>query len=349
VSGAGTKSWDRTGGVAQDRRWFPTGYAISRDEWTFTRTDNVALTAQPFLDSRWDRQKLSQARVKTAALVDALPDIAVPRLNFIWHTGFCCSTLIAQALNSGAKSLALCEPEVFAHIAFAERGLHGKAGDLPALKRLGFHFLGRTPAPVEAVTIKPAPAANRLLPDAAHSTRGKMLFLYSDCRSFLLSIRKLGPDGAGYVRQMFRALAADGCAPATTPNLNDLELAALVWQMQIAQMRAHWPKGGASLDCDAFLADMPGAMTKIASFLELDLHAEDFRALAGQGFFSRNAKERGNAHDADARRREHGALADQLGNELDRVVRWSYELFPATPRGAPLDESLITIEKAYLS
>jgi hypothetical protein len=78
------------------------------------------------------------------------------------------------------------------------------------------------------------------------------------------------------------------------------------------------------------------------------LHAEDFHALTEQGFFSRNAKQPGAAHDAEARRREHSAVADELGDELERVVRWSYDLFPGTPRDAPLDDPLIKIEKAYL-
>ena len=53
-----------------------------------------------------------------------------------------------------------------------------------------FYLLGRPFDIEERTTIKPTNSCNYILRDAVSLTEGKHLFLYSDCRSFLISLQR---------------------------------------------------------------------------------------------------------------------------------------------------------------
>jgi hypothetical protein len=288
-------------------------------------------------------------------MIARLP-LQTPRPCMIWHTGFCCSTLLAKALDGPGRNLSLCEPQVLVDVVDAKRA--GKfARDLPpAVPQLAFHLLSRGFAPEELVTLKPAPAANVLLRDAATQTSGPMLFLFSDCRSFLVSICKLGENGRKYVRSLFLAMLHDDHVQAQWPapkllSMSDLELATIVWHMQIAEFLRNWPLLGAgraaSLDCDAFLASPVDTLRKLDHFFALGLGEEHLESVASGPLFRRNAKTGEDSFDASRRLKEHAQTAQQLGGDLDRIVAGSYAICRTTPRGAPLPEPLVPIDKVY--
>ena len=335
--------------------WFPEGFDQNRNEFRFVAADRSDLSSQSFLDWRWNRSGAKRQTAGATAMIARLSP-QNPRPSIIWHTGFCCSTLLAKALDRPGRNLSLCEPQVLVDVVDAKRA--GKfARDLsPAVPQLAFHLLSRGFAPEERVTLKPAPAANVLLRDAGTQTSGPMLFLYSDCRSFLVSICKLGETGRKYVRSLFLAMLHDDHVQTKWPapklmSMSDLELAAIVWHMQIAEFLRNWPLLGAgraaSLDCDAFLALPVDTLRRLDAFFSLGLgnnHPEE--AISGP-LFRRNAKTGEDSFDASRRLKEHAQIARQLGRALDRIVAGSYAICPTTPRGAPLPEPLVPIHKVY--
>ncbi len=335
-----------------DPAWFPTHLDRASGSLRFVRTDYPIIASQSFLDHRWDRGLLEQNSTGVSSLLPLLPP-EQPNLNLIWHTGFCCSTLLAKAVTEPASNLSLCEPQILVDVAEAKRAPQTRASDVP---KLVLHLLARRLSREIAVTVKPAPAANVLLRDAATQTAGSMLFLYSDCGSFLVSVAKLATEGRNYARRMFLAILGDGhpqgqWSPKQLLSLSDLQVAALLWHMQIDEFLRSWPlveSRARSLDCEAFLADPVETLIRLDDFFSLGLGRNKILEVTSGPVFRTNAKDGRSPLDAESRRGQNEAVIRRLGTELERIVAWSYEVCPATPRGAPLPNPLVTIEKKYV-
>lgn len=307
----------------------------------FVRTDRASLSAEPFLDHRWRAPDAADAVLPLADLPPAGPE--APRINFIWHSSFCASTLLAGCLDSPGLSLALKEPRALVILAAMKRS--GRLDDGLAQAVCG--LLARRFAPDEQILIKASDSANCLVPEAAALTRGRMLLLHSDCESFVLSMARQGRAGFAYVRDRFRTLAADGHPAGAWPvtellRLTDLELAALVWRMQMDVLEAASERLGdraRSLDCRLLLEDPARVLPRIDDFLELGLGRERLETVAAGPLFRRDAKRPGRAFNAGTRSEERAQLRAQLGPDLPAVLRAMEGVFPRPPRLArPLIE-----------
>jgi hypothetical protein len=339
----------------EDPRWFAHGFDARRAEVGFVAADRASLASQTFLDWRWGRAGAAYRRENGAALIARLPK-EKPAPAIIWHTAFCCSTLLAKALDLPGRNLSLCEPQILVYAAEAKRaGLLARA-PLVSAPQLTFHLLSRGFASDERVTIKPAPAANTLLREAATQTSGPMLVLYSDCRSFLISVYKLGEQGRKYVRTAFIYLLGDERAETQWPMpkilaLTDLELAAMVWHMQMAELLRAWPlltPGRiASLDCDAFLETPVETLCRVDEFLSLGLGRQHLRKVVAGPLFRHNAKTGEEQFDTLRRKNEQDQIGRTIGPDLDRIVAQSYEICTTTPRAAPLPQPIVPTNKAY--
>lgn len=324
--------------------WFPDNVDFNRNTFGFVQTTREALSGNSFLDARWDRAALARADIPISTVVSATEALPRLELNFIWHTAFCCSTLIARCLDSVGENLALKEPQILILLAEAKRAgnLAQRNGALDA----SFKLLARRPQPRESVLIKPTNAVNNMIPEAVRATDGRMLFLYSDCRSFLISIAKKGEMGRIFARKLFGLFAADGHEQAKWPmqtlfELSDLQVAALVWHMQIAEFRK--ARGGsrtAALNCDTFLANPLETLSRLNDFFDLKFSAEKIGAIASSPLLSQNAKDTSQSFSARQRGAEADGIAKSLGSELDIVVEWSFRACPETPRENPLGATL---------
>jgi hypothetical protein len=336
-----------------DPHWFPEGFDSHRGEFLLVAADRPLLAAQTFLDGRWERSGLPRMRAGSA--IDRLPATNNPA-RIIWHTGFCCSTLLARMLDRPSRNLSLCEPQVLVDIA-AERRTGAISRDAASsAAQHALVLLSRPFSPGEHVTIKPSPAANALLQLITMHPAPRMLFLYSDCRSFLISIYKMGEEGRKYIRRLFLALLADGHIQARWPTaklltMSDLELAAVLWHMQIAEFLRVWPAiepgSAASLDCDAFLASPEDTSVRLDRLFSLGIGAEYLRDVIAGPLFRRNSKTGEADFDVTRRTGEHRRIGREIGDDLNRIVAQSYQICHDTPRTLPLPNPLVPIEKSY--
>ncbi len=334
--------------LLSDPHWFADDLDLENRVLRFVRVDRALLSDTPFLDERMDRTGRATAALP---LDDATGTSGpAPRLHFIWHTAFCLSTLIAHALDMPGENLSLREPRILMNLGRAKRTRWAAQNGLErALPDATFRLLARRFAPAEQILIKPTNTVNTLMHDAASLTDGRMLFLYSDCRSFLISIAKKRQEGYVFARKLFAILAADGhpfgrLAPRQLLEMSDLQIAALVWHMQIAEMRnamAMLGQRAASLNCDDFLANPKGALAALDGFFDLDLGAARIDAVAASDLLKRDAKNTDAAYDGARRASEAGDTAKMLGTDLPRVIEWSYGAAPETPKGAPLPQPLV--------
>jgi hypothetical protein len=323
--------------VIGNAAWFPDNVDFNRGTFGFVRTDRKALAKESFLDSRWNRSTLSRVDIPIPAVSSATERLPRPELNFIWHTAFCCSTLIARCLDAENVNLSLKEPQILIPLAEAKRGGRQISGASDAV----FKLLARGR---EQVVVKPTNAVNNLVPDALRTTDGRMLFLYSDCRSFLISTAKKGEMGRIFARKLFGLFAADGHGQAKWPwqtlfELSDMQVAALVWHMQIAEFRRSWDAArSAALNCDDFLSHPRETLEKLNAFFALGLPAS--RLDAALPLLARNAKDTNESFSAERRAIEANDTAKTFNGELDTVVEWSYRACPETPCENPLETTL---------
>ncbi len=322
-----------------DPGWFLHDLDPSSGRAGFARTDRAALSAAPFLDHQW--REASAVDAVLPQLPAAGPD--APRLNFIWHTSFCASTLLAACLDSPGRCLALKEPRALVLLADLKRA--GHLAHAPGLARSVFSLLGRRFDADEQVLIKPSNGANTLIIEAAAQTQGRMLLLHSDCESFVLSVARKGQAGFAYVRDLFRALAADGHPLTRWPvddliRLTDLQLSALVWRMQMDMLEVASQRLGErarSLDCRVFLEDPDLVLPRIDDFLGLGIGAQELEQAAAGPLFSRDAKRPGQAYSARGRADDQARLRAHLGADLAAAVRTMEAVFPNPPKlGNPL-------------
>jgi hypothetical protein len=336
-----------------DPHWFSEGFDSQRGEFLLVAADRPLLAAQTFLDGRWERS--GSPRLRAGSAIDR-PSATSNPARIIWHTGFCCSTLLARMLDRPSRNLSLCEPQVLVDIAAARRTGAVSRDAASSAAQHALVLLSRPFSPGEHVTIKPSPAANALLQLITVPAGQRMLFLYSDCRSFLISIYKMGEEGRKYIRRLFLALLADGHIQARWPTvkllmMSDLELAAVLWHMQIAEFLRVWPAlepgSAASLDCDAFLGSPEDASVRLNKLFSLGIGAEYLRDVIAGPLFHRNSKTGEAEFDVTRRAVEHQRIEQEIGGDLDRIVAQSYQLCRDTPRTVPLPNPLLPIEKSY--
>ena len=328
----------------------PQGFDLHDSEWFlhdidpvsvragFVRADRESLSATPFLDHRWRPADRVDATLPLASL--PVPTEA-PRLSFIWHTSFCASTLLATALDSPGRCLSLKEPRALVILAAMKR--NGDLGPGASLAKSAFGLMARRFAEDEHILIKPSNGANALIPEAAALTRGRMLLLYSDCESFVLSMARQGRSGFAYVRERFASLTADGHPISRWPvshllRLTDLELTALVWRMEMDVLEAASQGLGdraRSLDCRLLLDDPGLVLTKADDFLDLGIGRERLSLAAHGSLLQRDAKNPSQAYDARSKAEEKARLRAMIGPDLPEVVRLIEQVFPRPAKLAP--------------
>ncbi|MBV9991978.1 MAG: hypothetical protein JOZ72_11890 [Alphaproteobacteria bacterium] len=293
----------------------------------------------------------------SAAFRFVADDSARPRINFIWHSAYCCSTAIAAALDVAGRNRSLFEPQILARVAqMRRRADRTHRGDISWLSDAVFRLLSRPRADGAAVTLKPAPASNYLVADAAAKTDGKMLFLASDCRSFLLACMRYGENRRRFVRGLFNEIRGDDetaqrWTPGAVAGLTDLEIAGLTWQLQVARFSRDLKRLGdraASLDSRTFLSNPRETIARIWRFLELPGEASESPAIRDDVYLHRHSKYGDEPFTPEAGLAAGRDLDPEMSKELDRIVEATHALF-ADPRDAlSLPNPLIVSDKADL-
>ncbi|HTG37535.1 hypothetical protein [Sphingomonas sp.] len=289
-----------------------------------------------------------QMRRQSAFLTDeylakAIPEaIAAPRIaalrviegttrqHFIFHSAFCCSTLLANALDHPGSAMTFKEPVLLNDLSGWRRRGAG-AGELR--DRLGdmLRLLGAS-TPTEAcaiikpsnVTLALAPAMLTLRPDA------RALLLYAPLETFVASVASKGMWGRLWVRDLWKKLAADGLCElgfetGAAMEWTDLQVAAMGWLAQhrlFAAMADQFGPRVVTMDSAALLANPRHAIGALSAHFALGLSADAIRDIVDGPAFSRNAKtgERFGPADRDA---VHAAARAANRDEVEKVAAWT--------------------------
>jgi hypothetical protein len=231
------------------------------------------------MSPRWYRESvfLDPARIKGTCVIQtdlawlqaAADHIPWQPTGLIFHTAFCGSTLMAQALDALYESLPLREPEVLGNVMFylkskqSNQQAGGEQGKPQWLERV-MRLLSRRVIPQQGTVIKANDYANPLMIDLLHWRNDlPILFMYTPLEEFLAGCLK-AENRRAWIRGRYQSIpagAADLLGGVEIAALDDNaygEMAAVYWSYNVALYHrarlAAAPKLR-SLDFNAMLAN----------------------------------------------------------------------------------------------
>ena len=339
--------------LAADPAWLPHKMDIAKGAIRFARIDRQGISREAFLDNRMSSSVAAWADVRIADIAHeagALP-ASILQPAFIFHTAFCCSTLMARALDTKGEALALKEPDILMDLANAYRMAKGPDArrTVDSARRLVMRLLARPHENAERVVIKPTNTANNLAPIVAESG-ARAVFLFGDLKGFLVSVLKKGEACKAFVRKQYAIFALDEAGVGGIPErqalgLTDLQIAALVWrhQMELFTRILNTP-GTAhvrSLDFRVLLDRPADALIAASEHLQLGIDAQTLKEAAKGPVFQKNSKFGDQDYDAGARARDEAALMERHGEELAMIEKWAMRLKLANDISSDLPKPLL--------
>ncbi len=303
-------------------------------EALFLRMSRDGYVRSSFLDKRTITVDGNVYGVPLADLLDRFREARPTprRINYIFHTAFCGSTLLSRCLDRPGACLAYKEPLVLHQLCFLRRrDPRPNAAALPTpFLDLALALLGRSYHTDEIPLVKPADSCINLACEllTAHPASAGVL-LYARLEAFLVSMLK-NPKRRRYVRGMIDRARTDLAAAGHHPDfdaeaLSDAQVAAFVWvglmrpyQALLAGERLRLR----SLDASVFFDQPAPVLEAAARLFDLALDENDIRA-AVDGVFTRKAKDPYQAFDKAAYAAQNERLAQRLVDEIEEGLAWA--------------------------
>jgi hypothetical protein len=315
--------------ITTDAAWLPNRYDESQDLVHFvrlTREEHRAVTfiTDEYIPAEAPRLVLRRSDVAAAAGPPA-------PMHFIFHSAYCCSTVLARAVDIEGVSMGLKEPLILNDlVGWRRRG----ADPRQLAQRLDevLTLLARPFAPGEAVVVKPSNVLNGVAPAMLGlRPRSRAILLYAPLPDFLRSIARKGLWGRRWVRELFIGQLRDGMVDLGLGeqhylDLTDLQVAAAGWLAQHGAFAGMVERFGAArvrtLDSATLLARPGDAMTALSDLFGLGLDPPAVeRILAGPAFTSHSKSNAGfSAADRLAEQRD---AAETHADEIEKVAVWA--------------------------
>ena len=252
-------------------------------------------------------------------------------LHFIFHSAFCCSTLLARAFERPGTTMALKEPYLFNDLVGVRHRSEAQGAAFVERLESALSLLSRPFGAGEAVIIKPSNVANALAPAMmAMRPNARAVLLYAPLATYLKSIVKKGIDGRLWVRDLLVKLISDniidlGLAGEDYLRLTDIQAAAVGWLAQhalFARMAAKNPDRVRTLDSETLLERPHDALVGLAHLFDLELSKAEIDAIVAGPAFGSHSKtgSRFGSKDRDA---EYAQAAQGHRDELAKVMVWA--------------------------
>lgn len=260
---------------------------------------------------------------------DAARLIVPGRLNFIFHSAYCCSTLLANAYDRPGTAFSLKEPMLLNDlVGWRHRG--GEPQKIGAALADALGLMTRPLTPGEIGVAKPSNVVNGLARAmlAIRKDAGVIL-LHAPLDQYLRSIVQKGLWGRLWVRDLLAKMLKDGLVDLGFEAQDyflqsDLQVAAVGWLAQhqlFTRMTETWPDRVRTLDSTVLLARPLEALAATDRLFGLkdDTAA---RQMIVETIFSRHSKF-GTSFDARQRDVEQRQAAEVHAEELEKVAIWA--------------------------
>lgn len=224
---------------------FPARIRFADDKVYFVKMSPRWFSESVFLDPA--RMKGTYVIESNLQWTQAIADkIAWHPTNFIFHTAFCGSTLMTQALGAMYNSLPLREPEVLGNVLFYLRSKKNSDEQKKLWLARVIHLLSRSYDPQQYVVVKTNDFANPLIVDLAKwRSNLPILFMYTPLSEFLAGCLK-ADNRREWIRNRFNSVKS--LAPKLLNKENPFsaeenaygEMAAIYWSYNIALYHKAW-------------------------------------------------------------------------------------------------------------
>jgi hypothetical protein len=314
--------------ITRDPNWLAHRYVESRDRIQFRHVTRDQHQAATFITDDYLGKGGELGELDRRDALAATPPPAP--VHFVFHSAFCCSTLIARAFDRKGLAMGLKEPAILNDlVGWRRRGASGR--DVAEVTDSALTLLARPFEPGEAVVIKPSNIVNGLIrmmialrPDA------RALLLYAPLPVFLTSVAKKGLDGRLWVRELFLGFRKDGLVQRLGFDdeqlfgQTDLQIAAAGWLAQQALFADLVQQLGPrvrTLDSETLLGRPGKSIAALARLYGLDVHESEVGEIVATSF-ARNSKS-GAAFGRAEREAEYADAATVHRDELEKVARWA--------------------------
>ncbi|TPG10796.1 hypothetical protein [Sphingomonas oligophenolica] len=314
---------DRTLG---DPAWLAHRYDPEHDAVHFLRADRRARAAATFLIDAELPADAPRIIARADAIVAAAP--AAP-IHFIFHSAYCCSTLLARALDIPGVASTLREPQMLNDlVGWRHRG--GKPAAIAPVIGSALDLLARPFERNETVVVKPSNVFNGLIePALGLRPAARAILLYAPLRSFIASIARKGMWGRLWVRELLSKQLMDGIVHLGFESrdyflLTDLQAAAVGWLAQQAlftQLAAAIPDRARMLDSETLVNAPAATLRAVAGLFDLILDDATIEASVKRDF-GRDAKT-GTAFPPGQRQTNREAGESLHADEIDKVLVWA--------------------------
>lgn len=257
---------------------------------------------------------------------------------FIFHVGFCGSTLLTRLLDYPGQLLALREPDCLANLAnqITPNATPQTPEDFDraldyACRSLHQHF-----SPAEEVLVKPSNWANKLLPNPSITRPdGRAVFMTMTRSAYLRAVVRGGPDRLAFMARAalhFTAgeAGAEGLVAKALLWSDDdrtrlTALAAIAHWQQLAWFRQSSARGWAKtcwVDLDDLRADPAGTATRASRTLGLQLYPATIAGNCAR-WASRHAKSPDDSFDSTVESAQDALLERSDGRRMAAVEEWA--------------------------
>jgi hypothetical protein len=260
---------------------------------------------------------------------------------YIFHSAFCCSTLLSRYLDAIEAALVLREPHSLYEVAILKRfyGTDIIPNVPPSEWKKLFQFiaclLSRRYDASKPVIIKPSDGCNNLMADLLDANpENRGLFIYSSIQRFLVSVLKY-EERHEWARIRLRELTIDrqkqGMAVKYDPRLlNSWQTAALVWvyHMEAYSQICQTPCGKKLFALDSeILLDRP-VPTLCAILQHFGDHPNSnlIEQALRKPEFNTHSKNSSQLYDEETREREYKKNNLQMQGEIQSGLGWAQEV-----------------------
>ncbi|HEX6218597.1 MAG TPA: hypothetical protein VFZ35_04915, partial [Sphingomicrobium sp.] len=261
--------------------------------------------------------------------------------HFVFHSGFCCSTLLTACFDQPGLASTLSEPMILNDIVgWRQRGAAPAAVGTTLNDALA--MLARPFEAGEAAIVKPSTVVNglasailRLRPDA------RAILVHAPLQDFLISIAKKGIDGRLWARELFLKMRREGLTQGLGFDdeaffgQTDLQIAACAWlgqQAIFASIVDAYPDRVRTIDSVQFLDQPDRTIQSAADLFGLEMLASQIgAALAGP--MRRNSKDQ-SGYSREKREADYASALEIHGDEIRKVAIWAAAV--AEPAGIRL-------------
>lgn len=325
--------------IARDAEWLAHRYDPEHDAIHFRRTPREQHRAATFLTDEYLPAAGAPAIVRRA---EAMAAIGPPAsIHFIFHSAFCCSTMLARAFDIPGKAMGLKEPLVLHDlVGWAHRG--GTPQQVAAVLDDALALLARPFGAGESIVVKPSNVVNALAPAMlAMRPEARALLLYAPLRDYLNSIVRKDMTGRIWVRDLLVKLLKDrlidlGFTGEDYLRQTDLQVAAIGWlaqQAHFARLADRFGERVRTLSSELVTARSPDVIGALAMHFGIALDEAAIAAVVAGPAFTRHSKSEAAFGGAD-RQAEQRQAAEIHGDEIEKVALWAETV--ATSAGVPL-------------